>query len=47
MLNGPSGFDAFILTYIENLPSPEPSTFALAGFGLASLWFFRRRGVRG
>jgi len=33
-----SGFQAFVVN-----PVPEPSTFALAGLGLASLLIFRRR----
>jgi hypothetical protein len=36
-----TGLTAFNLT--ENPVIPEPSTFALAGLGLASLLLFRRR----
>ncbi len=38
-----AGFTGLALNSIGTAPIPEPSTFALAGLGLASLLIFRRR----
>jgi hypothetical protein len=41
--NGPANTDTLTIDNIVLTVAPEPTTIALAGLGVAALWFFRRK----